>query len=176
MPGDVLPVVRLFMIKLHIGKKYLSILTIMMIIIIFGFVGKARQPYLFIETEQGIYQTIPVKAGATLSLSFIHSVQRTPVIENFIIEDSFTLTLDSTEYQSLGVGLPFLAEDGKLQAENGKFVMSGMNRPHQRLSLRIWPETRLSLTYAETTIPVYSLFPAGTLVTVWVGPLYSNWF
>ena len=143
---------------------------------ILWFAGVILQSHVFIETTQGIYQTIPVKDGEQLSLSFIHSVQRTPVIENFIIEDSGIFILDSTEYQSFGVGLPFLTEDGIFQAEKGKFVMRGMNRPQQSLRLRTGPEAKLSLTYAGRTIPLYSVFPAGTLVTVRVAPLYSRWF
>lgn len=144
---------------------------------IFWAVGTIFQPYVLIETNQGIYQTIPVKSGEKLSLSFIHSVQRTPVIENFIIiDDSYMFILDSTEYQSFGVGLPFLAEDGTFQAEKDKFVMKGMNRPQQCISLRTGPEAKLSLNYAGQTIPLYSVFPAGTLVTVRLGPLYSCWF
>jgi hypothetical protein len=143
---------------------------------IIWFVGVILQPHGFIETTQGIYQTVPVKSGEQLSLSFVHSVQRTPVIENFTIEDSGIFILESTEYQSFGVGLPFLAEDGIFQAEKDKFVMKGMNRPEQCLRLRTGPEAKLSLTYAGRTIPLYSVFPAGTLVTVRVEPLYSRWF
>lgn len=143
---------------------------------IFGVVGTISQPHVFVEANQGIYRTIPVKSGEKLSLSFVHSVQRTPVIENFIVEDSYILTLDSTEYQSFGVGLPFLAEDGIFQAEKDKFVMKDMNRPQECLRLRTGPEAKLSLTYAGQTIPLYSVFPAGTLVIIRVEPLYSRWF
>ena len=40
-------------------------------------------------------------------LSFIHSVQKTPVHEYFVISGDNKLVLDKTTYHSLGVGLPF---------------------------------------------------------------------
>ncbi len=172
MPGDDFFVARLFMIRMRFNR---GIVAVVISAIVFWFVGALFQPHLYIEANHGIFQTFPVKVGEKLSISFIHSVQRTPVIENFIIEDSYSLTLDSTEYQSLGVGLPFLAEDGIFHAEQNKFVVSGMNRPHQRLSLRTGSEAKVSLTYNSQTIPLYSIFPAGTLVTVWVAPWYSRW-
>lgn len=134
------------------------------------------QPYIFISTEQGFCKAIPVKTGSILSLSFTHSVQRTLVIENFVVAKDNNLVLDSTEYKSLGVGLPFLLEDGKFRAENNKFIVSGMNRVHKSVDLRTGPEAKLTLNYGDINIPLYDLFPAGTLVHLRVGPLYSRWF
>ena len=144
-------------------------------VIFFLMVGTLFQPQLFIGANQKIYQTFPGEAGTRFSLSFIHSVQLTPVVENFVIEDSYRITLDSTEYQSLGVGLPFLKEDGVFHTEQNKFIVSEMNRSHRQLNLRTGPEAKLSLTYAGQTIPLYSIFPPGTLVQIWVGPMYSRW-
>jgi hypothetical protein len=155
-------------------KKYIVCLIIAAAIL--GIIALATQTCLFISTEQGIYQTMPAKTGSRLSLSFTHSVQRTLVVENFVVAENYILVLDSTEYKSLGVGLPFLLEDGNFRAENNKFIFSGMNRPHKQLDLRTGPEARLTLTYGDENIPLYELFPAGTLVHLWVGPFYSRWF
>lgn len=134
-----------------------------------------KQPYLFIATEAGIYRVIPVKTDAKFSLSFTHSVQLTPVIENFRVDDSNMIILESTEYQSFGVGLPFLASDGNFHAEEGYFVVSDMKRQHKRIDVRTGPEAKLSLTYGGQTIPLYAVFPPGTLIHLWVGPFYSQW-
>jgi hypothetical protein len=142
---------------------------------ILGIIGFAMQTCLFISTEQGIYKAMFAGTGSRLSLSFTHSVQLTQVVENFVIAEGDILVLDSTEYQSLGVGLPFLLEDGKFSTGNNKFVVSEMNRTHKQVDLRTGPEAKVTLTYGDKNIPLYELFPAGTLVHLWVGPFYSRW-
>ena len=49
----------------------------------------------------------PAYPGQALSISFIHSVQKTPVEEYLTVNDSMSeLVLNSTRYHSFGVGLP----------------------------------------------------------------------
>ncbi|MCX7780584.1 MAG: DUF1850 domain-containing protein [Negativicutes bacterium] len=149
------------------------------LVVIFAALGwnVARQPYLVIEADKAVvYKTLPIQVGSYISLSFTHSVQKTPVIENFVINESYRLVLKSTEYKSLGVGLPFLAEDGVFFAGDNKFVMSGMDRVYPGIDLRVGPEAQHSLIYGDSNIPLHDLFPPGTLVHLRVVPYYKVWF
>lgn len=73
------------------------------------------------------------------TLSFIHSVQKTPVYEIYYIDDNNNLILKETRYYSLGVGLPFTAESGHFSNENGEFRITGLNRKFPSISMMVSP-------------------------------------
>ena len=57
------------------------------------------------------------------SLGYIHSVMKTPAEEFFYINNKNEIVLEKTIYESYGVGLPFLPEEGNLIVEDGKFIL-----------------------------------------------------
>lgn len=77
---------------------------------------------------------------------YVHSVQKTPVRENFVIKADNGLLLKSTDYQSLGVGLPFLPEEGRLVNDNGVFRLT-LNRPYENITLGFMPLAQQSLLF-----------------------------
>ena len=69
-------------------------------------------PKIFIGTENATVAVVDAREGLPLTIEFMHSVQKTPVIEELIFRaDEFILL--RTKYKSQGVGLPFDAADGK---------------------------------------------------------------
>lgn len=104
-------------------------------------------PLLVVESEQGaLLYFEKAYAGLPVEIHFIHSVQKTPVEEHLRVDDELAgFVLDSTRYQSFGVGLPFLASEGEFRAEGEYFVMDGMGRRFPRLSLRTGVGTELTL-------------------------------
>ncbi|HEY8341619.1 MAG TPA: DUF1850 domain-containing protein [Calditerricola sp.] len=80
---------------------------------------------------------IPVSRGERMTLRYIHSIHRTPVIETYAIGDD-ALVLEAVRFQSYGVGMPSDVEQGQTFAmENGWFVLSRLNRPLPHLDLRV---------------------------------------
>lgn len=114
----------------------------------------------------------PAHTGMGFSICFIHSVQKTPVRENLCLEDS-GFRLDSTEYKSFGVGLPFLESEGEFRAEGDVFVMDHMNRRFERLSLRTGVGTELRIIMNGREYRLYEIFPPGTRVDILTLPLYK---
>lgn len=130
---------------------------------------------IVVKTESGTCLTLPVKPGETFSLRFIHSVHKTPVWENFIVKDTDTLLLTSTEYQSYGVGMPSLPSEGVFTQLGDRFSLSNLNRQFRQIPVRVGPEAQLTLVYHEQEYPVYEYFAPGTLVTIGAEYDYS-WF
>mgnify|MGYP000978323464 CR=1 FL=1 len=95
---------------------------------------------------------IPIP-NRTFALSFIHSVQKTPVYEYFYISDDNTLILEKTKYFSLGVGLPFTEEHGSFANEDGTFIVN-LNREFDVLPIRISPIPEHNLTIGNKTYPL----------------------
>ena len=113
----------------------------------------------------------PAYPGQALSISFIHSVQKTPVEEYLTVDDSMSeLVLNSTRYHSFGVGLPFMESDGEFYQDGDDFVMDHMNRHFDSLSLRTGLGTKLTLEFDNQSYPVYENHEPGYRVDIFIAP------
>ena len=113
----------------------------------------------------------PAYPGQALSISFIHSVQKTPVEEYLTVDDSMSeLVLNSTRYHSFGVGLPFMESDGEFYQDGDDFVMDHMNRHFDILSLRTGLGTELTLELDNQSYPVYENHEPGYRVDIFIAP------
>lgn len=131
------------------------------------------RPCLFLLGEDRLIAMRPAYGGLPVDISFIHSVQKTPVKEYLAVSDDLSeLVLQSTRYHSFGVGLPFMETDGSFRQEGGDFVMDNMNRHYPSLSLRTGVGTMLTVTVDGRTYCLYELFPPGYRVDVLVAPAF----
>lgn len=87
------------------------------------------------------------------SLGYIHSVMKTPAEEFFYVNKNNEIILKKTIYKSLGVGLPFLPEEGDLTVEDGKFILY-MNRSFKEINMIISPIPKHWMQIGDTN---YSL-------------------
>ena len=158
-------------------KKQLGVRLFLAALVLAALADFLIRPLLVVESEQGaILYFERAYAGMPVEIHFIHSVQKTPVEENLHVDDELAgFVLDSTRYQSFGVGLPFLAADGTFQSEDGAFSMTDMDRPIPRLDLRPGTGTNLTLTVGDTTYPLSTLVPPGTLIRIYLAPYYHRW-
>ncbi len=122
-------------------------------------------PKIFIGTEHETVAVVDATEGLPLTIEFVHSVQRTPVIEELNFHAG-EFVLRRTIYQSQGVGLPFDAADGNFRREGDKFIMDDMNRPLKNLELRTGKGTRLTITVDGKIFALYEKFPVGTKIFV----------
>ena len=128
-----------------------------------------------IENSAKIVATVDAKKGTPLVISFIHSVQKTPVIEELEFDgDKFILL--RTKYKSQGVGLPFMESDGVFRKEGDWFIMDDMNRPIKNLQLRTGVGTNLTITLNGQEIKLFEKFPAGTKILIDSAPRFKIFF
>ena len=116
-----------------------------------------------VDGSEEIITRVKAKKNLPLTISFIHSVQKTPVIEELEF-DGENFILLRTKYKSHGVGLPFMESDGDFREENGIFIMDNMNRPIKNLELRTGVGTQMTITLDGQEFKLYEKFPAGTLI------------
>ena len=130
-------------------------------------------PALFLQADgQKIVLARQIRDEGPFTIHFIHSVQKTPVEEFLTAHADGHFHLAGTRYQSHGVGLPFLPEEGAFRQEGDCFVLD-MERDYKELSLRTGVGTELTITAGERTIPVYEMYPVGTRIDLVVAPLYT---
>jgi hypothetical protein len=130
------------------------------------------QPCLFVRAAGDTVAIVPVKPGTPFSIHFIHSVQKTPVLENLAVDaDGHSFVLHSTKYQSFGVGLPFLAEEGHFYQEGDYYILDGMERHFPQLTLRTGVGTQLTLYIGRRTYRLFETYSPGTPVDLFVDSL-----
>ena len=130
-------------------------------------------PALFLRTEgETIVLVRQIHGETPLTIRFIHSVQKTPVEEFLTARADGRFHLYRTRYQSHGVGLPFLPEEGAFRQEDGHFVLD-MDRTYETLSLRTGVGTQLVIEAGGQELRAYERYPAGTRIDLTVAPLYT---
>ena len=74
------------------------------------------------------YKTFEVSEGCEFSVEFIHSVNKSPVIDVYVIKDN-SIVVDRTVYSAFGAGVQTEIEEGQTLEydENGNMVVSGFN-------------------------------------------------
>ncbi len=123
------------------------------------------QPKIYVGTEKEIVAVVNARENLPLTINFIHSVQKTPVIEELEYKGGEFILL-RTKYKSQGVGLPFDAGDGKFFRDGDWFIFDAMNRQFKNLELRIGKGTQLKITLDGREHELYKKFPLGTKIIV----------
>ena len=122
-------------------------------------------PQIFIGTEKKTIAVVDAEENLPLTIEFIHSVQKTPVVEELEFRGGEFVLL-RTKYKSQGVGLPFDAGDGKFYRDGDWFIFDDMNRHFKNLELRTGKGTRLKITVDGHEYELYKKFPPGTKIIV----------
>jgi len=151
-------------------RAYLIALAAAVLLVAFDILSA---PALFLQADgQKTLLVRQIRDAAPFTIHFIHSVQKTPVEEFLTAHADGHFHLTGTRYQSHGVGLPFLPEEGNFRREGDYFVLD-MERDYQELSLRTGVGTELTIAAGEQIIPAYEMYPVGTRIDLVVAPLYT---
>ena len=141
-------------------KKFLIIIVALMILSLISY-----QPKIFIGTENQTVAIMNAEDNLPLTISFMHSVQKTPVIEELEYQKG-EFVLQRTKYKSQGVGLPFDEADGTFYRDGEWFIVENMNRRFKHLELRTGKGTQLKINLNGQEHELYKKFPLGTKIIV----------
>ncbi len=77
-----------------------------------------------------VYASYPLSDGEEFSITFIHSVNKTPVTDVYNINDDGKVLLLRTVYYDFGAGVPFDLNEGETLSfdDNGAMIIDGINR------------------------------------------------
>lgn len=107
---------------------------------------------------------VPLWNEKTFTVKYLHSVNKTPVQEHFVLAPENKITLNGTEFWSLGVGTPFLPEEGQLVNDQGVYSLTGMNRSFESIHFVFLPLTRHTLIAKEEEFAFDHYFEPGQIV------------
>ena len=155
-------------------NKEIKLLLISSLFILFYLFTR---PFIFFVAEDSILMAIPANADKNFTIRFIHSVQKTPVEENLRVNDGLDgFILESTKYQSFGVGLPFLLNEGDFRREGYYFIFENINRQLKNLSLRVGVGNELTIIYQQKEYPIYQKVKLGSKIELKIAPYYKRFF
>ena len=124
-----------------------------------------HQPKISLGSDSTTIFVADYQENLPVTINFMHSVQKTPVIEELELRNGEFVLL-RTKYKSQGVGLPFDASDGNFHRDGEWFIMDNMNRHFKNLELRTGKGTQLKITLNGREFDLYKKFPPGTKIIV----------
>lgn len=110
--------------------------------------------------------TMPASPGDTFTLSFTHSVERTPVIDRYSISDDHVFVLTETFFKSLGAGSPSKPEKGTFKVEGEWFKIEGIDSRMDRILIRVSALANQTFTFKGRVLRFALLVPDGELVEI----------
>ncbi|MDR3260050.1 MAG: DUF1850 domain-containing protein [Fusobacteriaceae bacterium] len=114
-------------------------LSLIILIIIAGFLFFRNNGYYLVIENRETGNTVEYKLpDKNFSLGYTHSVMKTETEEFFVVGDKKQIILEKTVYESYGVGLPFLPDEGEMQVKDGKFILK-IEREFPSISMVISP-------------------------------------
>lgn len=126
---------------------------------ILGFKGQ----YLLLQNEQSGKVLFCGEAadGERFSVSYIHSVNKSPVTEYYQIQSS-EIYLTELRYKAFGAGMPTHPEENQTQRyEDGNIVVEGFARQMPYLCYSIGRIAEHTLHFREKSIPLKELDAPG---------------
>ena len=124
-----------------------------------------HQPKISLCTDSTTVFVADYQENLPVTINFMHSVQKTPVIEELELRNGEFVLL-RTKYKSQGVGLPFDSSDGNFHRDGEWFIMDNMNRHFKNLELRTGKGTQLKITVDGREFDLYKKFPPGTKIII----------
>lgn len=125
-------------------------------------------PSLTIESKGGkVLYSSPWKKGSTFELSYVHSVNKSPITDLFTMREGKILLLAS-RFHSFGAGVAALPEEsgGHLQGGEEYLEYGGIDREIPELGVFVPREANTTFRYGQELIPLNQLAAPGTLVKI----------
>lgn len=118
------------------------------------------------NSENGkIYACFPLNEGGGFSVGFVHSVNKSPVIDYYEIRDKKIFVV-KTKYYDFGAGVQTGLEDGQTLSygDDGSMIISGFNKEMDDLVYCVGKVSDHTLTINGKEISLRGLCGRGALV------------
>jgi len=125
------------------------------------------------DKQQGKFYDYACRVGDGFQLSLIHSVEKSPWADTFLIRGSGDLLLTTSKFSSLGWGYPYSEKDGKFSIDkDGKFIMT-LNRKFVKINTCVAIQAMPKIIYNNIQLDLCREFGDGALIEIAVMPRYQ---
>lgn len=157
---------------MHLPRRYLLPFLLLMSVFVVLVVGafyffQPARAIFFVTTNGEIYRHLVADVEQfEMVISYDHSVIKQPVVEVFSLAPGNGFMLIRTAQADFGAGLP-TEEYESIVLEDGKFVISGINRLMREIPVRITAGSGHSVAHSEgAAISLAEIAEPGTVVTI----------
>lgn len=120
-------------------KKYWLIIAIAVTTVVLLFTINAGKKLVIEDLKTGdILWQEQIERGDWFSHRYIHSVEKSPVIEKFKVSDDWEILTMESWTKSFGAGLPY-EDKGDVEMKDGYFVIQDLNKPVYGGELKFQP-------------------------------------
>lgn len=133
------------------------------------FVAAPIVPSVTVREERSgrLAAVLPARIGETLRLSFVHSVNKGGVLEEFRIDPDGALVLFRSVHQSFGAGMSDGLDPGvTLRLTEDGVELTGLERRIGALNLGVGTVAGHRLAIGSRDLALASAVPPGSLVTI----------
>lgn len=149
----------------------LCLLILLIIVIFVQFINNFfNMPYYIIfysVKEDRVIKEVRVKPGDRFTLSYIHSYNKTPVYETFLVTKKGEIILKETEYSWQGAGLQDTYPiRGIWGYKDGNVYISEINTILMEIPLRVGIMANHKFIYNDKIIPLSLIAEGGELIII----------
>lgn len=102
--------------------------------------------------------------GYNFTYTYLHSVEKTPVLEKYILKTNGRINLVETQFESYGAGLPL--EIDNFSNLDGKFILEGINLELDELNIRVARNKGQTIDLLNYKYYLKDLSAAGTRINI----------
>ncbi len=121
---------------------------------------------LLSDVKRDTNLALPMWKQTGFTLEYTHSVNKSQVQEHFVFAPDNQIVLTSTNFQSLGVGTPFLPEEGTLINNEGVFSLTDINRRLDFLTIGFMPIAKQFIIVDDNVYWLEDYFESGAFINV----------
>src|SRR5699024_11484712 len=121
---------------------------------------------------QDLVAYLPIKEGQTFSITFVHSIHLSDVVEKYEITNDYKIKQYEMVFEQFGIGMPSTVEgDEQLVYEGGKYYLTNLDNVFDSLKVRNGKTvSKHRLTWVdhngnEHTVPFNDYFEPGNWYT-----------
>jgi len=152
-------------------RKYACALGVLLLVASYMHLFSYGPPRLMIVQLNGerrqTVATIPVTEGSRFTIQYIHSVDRLPVHETFLVDDQYRLLLSEFRFISLGVGMADIG--GDILFDGRWTVVKNIRKELTSFLLRVSGITEQTLRIGDREIKLAEIAPEGGLLKFEIG-------
>ncbi|MBD1381015.1 DUF1850 domain-containing protein [Metabacillus arenae] len=117
-------------------KYIIVLLFIPSLLALFLFIPYKGVVAFYYQNTSKILAYFPVNSGDRFEIEYKHSIHLSNVKESYLLEEG-KIVQKKLEYEDFAVGMPSQAEENEVfKQENGKYIISNMNRKFDHIDLR----------------------------------------
>ncbi|MGD8563573.1 MAG: DUF1850 domain-containing protein [Desulfarculaceae bacterium] len=108
----------------------------------------------------------PIEPGERFSFMYVHSVQKTPVFEDYVLDQKGQVLLVETRVQSFGYGMPKPKQGDDYELIDGFFVIRFKDRQLGRLLIRVNFVRVMTISLRDKSLDLRDVGQGGDLIQI----------